>query len=76
MTDIVERLRRAADGVLITYGGYRDLGREAADEIERLRAIILDACQVLEHYDLPEHAFHYQRVLDKEAPLNIEPINQ
>jgi uncharacterized small protein (DUF1192 family) len=37
--------------------------RELRAEIERLRALILDACDVLEHYDLAEHAFHYRREL-------------
>jgi hypothetical protein len=32
-------------------------------EIERLRAQIEDACKVFDHYDLPEHAFHYRRRL-------------
>ena len=36
---------------------------EAMAEIERLRAIIDDACEVLRHYDLPEHAFHYEQLL-------------
>jgi len=40
-------------------------------EIERLRAIVLDACEVLNHYGLPEHAFHYRRVLNKEVPLTV-----
>jgi hypothetical protein len=34
-------------------------------EVERLRAMILDACKVFEHYDLPEHAFHYRRILER-----------
>jgi hypothetical protein len=34
-------------------------------EIERLRALILDACDVFAHYDLPEHAFHYRRELGR-----------
>lgn len=33
----------------------------AAVEIERLNALMLDACKVLDHYDLPEHALHYRR---------------
>lgn len=40
----------------------RELERKDA-EIERLRALILDGCAVFEHYDLPEHAFHYRRAL-------------
>lgn len=39
--------------------------RQAADEIERLRALILDACMVFDHYDLPEHAFHYRRTVEQ-----------
>ena len=59
MSDVVERLRERAE--------YDDLKilLEAADEIERLRALILDGCEVFEHYDLPEHAFHYRRILEK-----------
>ena len=34
-------------------------------EIERLRVALEDACKVFEHYDLPEHAFHYRRILTK-----------
>lgn len=45
---------------------------KAAAEIERLRAIVEDACEVLRHYDLPEHAFHYQRVLQGKVPLTLE----
>lgn len=33
------------------------------DEIVRLRAMILDASKLFEHYDLPEHAFHYRRAI-------------
>lgn len=45
---------------------------ELMAEIERLRAIIADACEVLIHYDLPEHAFHYQRVLEGKKSLHIQ----
>lgn len=38
-------------------------GCKAGAEIERLRALIEDACKVFDHYDLPEHAFHYRRKL-------------
>lgn len=38
----------------------RELERKDA-EIDRLRALIDDACDVFDHYDLPEHAFHYRR---------------
>jgi hypothetical protein len=34
-------------------------------EIERLRNMVEDACRVFEHYDLPEHALHYRRELDR-----------
>lgn len=40
----------------------RELERKDA-EIDRLRALISDACKVFEHYDLPEHAFHYRRAI-------------
>ena len=36
-----------------------DMEREA----ERLKALLLDACEVFDHYDLPEHAFHYRRAV-------------
>lgn len=39
----------------------------AADEIERLLALIEDGCKVFEHYDLPEHAFHYRRALNQQG---------
>lgn len=45
-------------------------------EIERLTRIIQDACEVLRHYDLPEHAFHYERVLAGEVPLTIAQANE
>jgi hypothetical protein len=38
--------------------------------------MVLDACQVLDHYDLPEHAFHYRRVLDGKVPLNVKDTVQ
>lgn len=41
---------------------------ELEAENDRLRLLILDACGVFEHYDLPEHAFHYRRELDKGLP--------
>lgn len=43
------------------------LGR-AAVEIERLHTLISDACKVLDHYDLPEHAFHYRRAAATPSP--------
>lgn len=43
-------------------GRSRMLNQEkVAAEIERLRAMVLDACKVFDRYDLPEHAFHYRR---------------
>ena len=33
--------------------------------IKELEDLIEDACKVFEHYDLPEHAFHYRRELDR-----------
>lgn len=40
---------------------------KAVAEAARLRAMILDACEVFDHYDLPEHAFHYRRELAKDT---------
>lgn len=37
----------------------------ALAENARLRALIADACVVFEHYDLPEHAFHYRRTVEQ-----------
>lgn len=34
-------------------------------ENARLRALIQNSCWVFEHYDLPEHAFHYRRALER-----------
>jgi hypothetical protein len=46
---------------------------EAKKEIERLRAMIEDACKVFDHYDLPEHAFHYRRAIaDEQLPHAAE----
>lgn len=39
--------------------------RKLNAEIERLRAMIEDACKVFDHYDLPEHAFHYRREIKR-----------
>ena len=36
------------------------------EETERLRKLIEAACQVFDHYDLPEHAFHYRRKVLKQ----------
>lgn len=38
----------------------------AVAEIDRLRTMVEDACKVFEHYDLPEHAFHYRRALNSQ----------
>lgn len=51
----------------------RSLLEQAADENDLLRAIIDDVCEVLEHYDLPEHAFHYRRVLEGKVALRRTP---
>lgn len=43
-------------------------------EIKLLRAIVADACEVLRHYDLPEHAYHYERVLAGKVKLSaVQP---
>ena len=34
-------------------------------EIKQLRELLEDACHVFDHYDLPEHAFHYRRELER-----------
>jgi hypothetical protein len=66
--DLVARLREDAGNWCERTGVTVELEREAADEIERLRAAIEDGCKVFEHYDLPEHAFHYRR-----AALGMTP---
>lgn len=43
-----------------------------AAENERLRAMILDACQVFERYDLPEHALHYRRAINEQKANDRE----
>lgn len=42
-----------------------DENKRLSAEIDRLRALILDGCTVFNHYDLPEHAFHYRRALER-----------
>ena len=37
---------------------------ERDETIRWLRELLLDACEVFEHYDLPEHALHYRRALE------------
>jgi hypothetical protein len=68
MTDIAERLHVVRDHLRTGRFGQREVWEEwlteAAEEIERLQALILDACAVFEHYDLPEHALHYRRALE------------
>lgn len=49
-----------------------ELAVELKRDNDRLRAIVADACEVLRHYDLPEHAFHYERVLRGEVPLTVQ----
>jgi len=66
MTDIVERLRDLADVTKshpYNWEGTRRLVGEAADEIERLRAMVLDACEVFDFYELPQQSFHYRRAI-------------
>jgi hypothetical protein len=46
----------------------RDL-LDAAAEIARLRSMIEDACKAFDHYDLPEHAFHYRRQLNARSAI-------
>ena len=60
--DEIERLRELLRGVGANRyweGRWRD---ERA-EVDRLKTMILDACRVLDLYDLPEHAHHYRREL-------------
>lgn len=71
MSDIVSRLREPVGSRLSgrdpqpQYDPVFDQVRiEAADEIERLRALVEDVCEAFDHYDLPKHAFRYRRVLD------------
>ena len=64
MADIVERLR------LSVTKGHEPTDEDAiaaAAEIEWLREQIEDACKVFDHYDLPEHALHYRRLLERRA---------
>lgn len=64
MTDIVERLRFDAARCELQFSkGVAGNIEEGIAEIERLRALIEDGCKVFDHYDLPEHAFHYRRAL-------------
>lgn len=45
----------------MSAAGYTAPKVDHQAEAERLRALLLDACQVFDKYDLPEHAFHYRR---------------
>lgn len=58
--DTIEELARNIDGSV-------RIAAEALKEVERLKALILDGCKVFEHYDLPEHALHYRRALERGA---------
>jgi hypothetical protein len=58
--DFAKELRYIANDAGL-HPGNRELYESAAHEIERLRALLLDACGVFDHYDLPEHALHYRR---------------
>lgn len=40
-------------------------------ENEWLRGQLEDACKVFEHYDLPEHAFHYRRRLGHQQKASV-----
>jgi hypothetical protein len=60
MSDIVERLRACDCSVHCKAGCIQE---KAADEIEQLRAMVLDACEVFDHYELPQQAFHYRRAV-------------
>lgn len=73
MDDILDDLKRyKTDAMRSQDAGRQIVYTRAIDEIERLRAIVSDACEVLKHYDLPEHAFHYQRALAGKVPLTQE----
>jgi hypothetical protein len=68
MADLVSELREMADHLWdvehrINVDDDAKTLTAAGDEIERLNALVLDACKVFDHYDLPEHAFHYRRAL-------------
>lgn len=71
MRDIVERLRFDAVRCELQFSkGVASNIEEGIAEIERLRALLENACEVFDHYDLPEHAFHYRRILNgKEAAV-------
>ena len=73
MTDIVERLREETSPPGRLYSLVRtEYVREAAEEIERLLALVLDACEAFDLYDLPHQAFHYRReVLGLDAAKKI-----
>jgi hypothetical protein len=51
----------------MTSAAKANRNAEIVDRLEaenaRLHALVLDACKVFEHYDLPEHAFHYRRAI-------------
>jgi len=46
---------------------HNSLNKCEADN-ERLMAMVEDACKVLDHYDLSEHAWHYRNELATKAP--------
>jgi hypothetical protein len=37
--------------------------KRQAQRYHELRMALEDACRVFDHYDLPEHALHYRRML-------------
>jgi hypothetical protein len=46
--------------------------RDEKAENERLQKLLLDACVVFDHYDLPEHSVHYRReIVGLEAAKQI-----
>lgn len=62
----LKRWRSHGDGPETYTAGSKQFGGDVIVlliEYERLRALIEDGCKVFEHYDLPEHAFHYRRAL-------------
>jgi hypothetical protein len=57
MTKLGERMIKSARKTRLRL-------EEEQAEIDRLRAIVLDVCRVLDEFDLPEQAIHYRRKLE------------
>lgn len=76
--DIIDQLKLLETGRVSIFPRDQTI-RAARGEIEQLRALVEDACKVFDHYDLPEHAFHYRRKLvpsdDQSALTPIETHN-